>query len=78
MRQQLYGLRPGEYDARFRDQKGLCAICEQPSERVLHVDHDHATGKVRGLLCTHCNRGLGAFRDSILDLRRAIEYLVKV
>jgi hypothetical protein len=78
MRQQLYGLRLGEYDERFRNQNGCCDICKQPSERTLHVDHDHVTGKVRGLLCAACNFGLGAFRDSVLDLRRAIEYLTKI
>lgn len=53
--------------------KGLCAICgdESPDQ----VDHDHATGRLRGLLCDGCNGGLGAFHERIDLLERAIEYL---
>jgi hypothetical protein len=55
-------------------QGGLCAICEGPLERP-HVDHDHETGKVRGVLCFNCNGGLGKFADSADLLQRAAEYL---
>lgn len=51
-----------------------CAICGQASSR-LSVDHDHRTGNARGMLCTHCNLGLGSFRDDPAVLRRAIRYL---
>ena len=50
-----------------------CVICGTPGELV--VDHDHTTGKVRGLLCSHCNRGLGHFRDSPMLLEFAAQYL---
>ena len=59
---------------------GCCSICNEslitPESRIsYHVDHDHKTDKVRGLLCGSCNRGLGQFRDSIEVLKNAIKYL---
>lgn len=68
-----------QYDEMFKSQNGVCAICQNPTmikiERRLAVDHDHSTGKVRGLLCDHCNRGLGFFKDNIDNLYKAIKYL---
>lgn len=54
-----------------------CAICSLPDvhRAVLHTDHDHGTGLIRGLLCGRCNRGLGAASDSPQTLLRAVEYL---
>jgi hypothetical protein len=52
---------------------GLCLICLQ--RRPLHVDHDHATGAYRGLLCFRCNGGLGQFKDNPQTIRRAVDYL---
>lgn len=72
-----YGLSMEEYAALLERQHGVCAICGQPPNEggVLHVDHDHTTGVVRGLLCPPCNTGLGNFRDDQRLLRRAIRYL---
>jgi hypothetical protein len=50
-----------------------CVICE--SQETLVVDHDHKTGKIRGMLCNHCNRGLGHFRDDPTLLEFAAQYL---
>lgn len=50
-----------------------CLICN--CDEKLVVDHNHVTGKVRGMLCNHCNRGLGHFRDNLDTLQKAIEYL---
>jgi len=59
-----------------RLQSGRCAICgDPPGKRGLHLDHDHLTGIVRGLLCHRCNFGIGLFRDSEELLMRAITYL---
>jgi hypothetical protein len=56
-----------------------CAICGSSLDfaKLTHVDHDHSTGRVRGILCTHCNRGLGAFRDNPALLIKAVSYLDK-
>lgn len=75
-----YQMTPAEYDARNEAQQGLCAICgNEPTGRGKHgrlfVDHCHATGRVRGLLCGLCNAALGAFGDDPALLVRAIEYL---
>ena len=75
----LYGLTVEQYDAMLMEQNYVCAICnksEKSSTRgVLFIDHDHKTGKVRGLLCDTCNRGLGYFYDNKSFLHNAIEYL---
>ena len=57
-------------------QNGLCAICQRKA--TLYIDHDHATGQVRGWLCARCNTGLGYLGDSTLLLQRAIDYLLGV
>lgn len=58
-------------------QGGKCAICHEPFQtgKGTHVDHDHATGKVRGLLCSKHNMGIGYFQDSPALLRAAAGYL---
>ena len=76
-----YGITANQYDQMVIDQDNGCAICG--SKEVggrgegtrLAVDHDHKTGKVRGLLCTNCNNGLGRFKDDPDLLTKASEYL---
>jgi hypothetical protein len=73
-----YNLTPDEYQVLLVKQNGVCAICRRPpwgKRNVLMVDHDHETGKVRGLLCSTCNVGLGALHDDAELLRVAIAYL---
>lgn len=75
-----YRIRLSGYKALYESQNGNCACCgsaEENFKRNLHVDHDHETGKVRGLLCTQCNPGIGYFQDSIERLELAITYLKK-
>jgi hypothetical protein len=75
----LYGLTVEQYDAILIGQNYVCAICNKSEKSstkcVLFIDHDHKTGKVRGLLCDTCNRGLGYFYDDKSLLRNAVEYL---
>lgn len=71
-----YGITEDERDAIFAAQGHRCAICQgTEGGRFWAVDHDHATGAVRGILCWHCNVALGHFRDSTTALRSAIDYL---
>lgn len=74
-----YGLSQEDYDLILAEQNGRCAICgsEDPFDRwgKFHVDHDHLTGYVRGLLCSNCNIGLGQFKDNPMMLKQAIQYL---
>jgi hypothetical protein len=72
-----FALIPEQYEAASERQGGVCSICKkkcQTNER-LAVDHDHATGHYRGLLCRKCNNALGLFSDSPEILRRAADYL---
>jgi len=70
-----YGLSLDDYRDMLVGQAGRCLICLLVLPEHPHIDHDHATGKVRGLLCGSCNRMLGQANDSILRLRAAIRYL---
>lgn len=77
-----YGISLEEYEALLLKQDGKCAICGSAeavpgTKNCMAVDHDHKTGKVRGLLCMFCNRGLGAFKDSPAILKNAMDYLLK-
>lgn len=82
---QQYGLTPEAIDCMSEEQGHACAICGDPPKsrlrrngRIHHgffVDHDHATGAVRGLLCARCNNGLGQFKDNIDLMQLAIDYL---
>ncbi len=71
-----YGISLEEYDAMLASQGGGCGICgKEPSARIsLHVDHDHRTGRIRGLLCFVCNSSLGDLDDPDL-LRAALRYI---
>ena len=70
---QRYGIGVAEFDAMVEAQDGVCALCREREPE--HVDHDHVTGTIRGVLCSCCNQGLGNFRDNIASLRAAIDYL---
>lgn len=73
-----YGITEDEYKKLYKAQNGKCAICETPEselKRRLHIDHDHKTGKIRGLLCFLCNAGMGKFKDDPVLLKKAQEYL---
>ena len=79
-RKRNYGISEEEYNALLEKQRGRCAICLGDSTRntrtwSFHVDHDHATGQVRGLLCSSCNLGLGHFGDDPIRLQAAAKYL---
>lgn len=77
-----FGLSVQEYESMLIAQNGVCAICHKHETRnfngricPLAVDHDHATGKIRKLLCHNCNKGLGFFRDNPVLLLEAAKYL---
>ncbi len=76
-----YRLRPAQIEEMRQVQGGRCAICprmlDQSRRSGEHVDHCHKTGKVRGLLCHHCNNILGKANDDVEILRSAIAYLEK-
>lgn len=76
-----YGITHDDYERLLKEQDGGCAICgtKDPRQRseYFHVDHDHATGIVRGLLCSPCNQGLGYFQENVEVMARAIAYLAK-
>ena len=71
-----YGLTPEEYRTLLERQGGACAICgDDAPRRTFHLDHDHETGRVRGILCNSCNRGIGLLKDDVAVLRSAVAYL---
>lgn len=77
-----YNMTLDEYQEIFKKQRGLCAICgsegfaiARNQRQMIVIDHCHASGAVRGLLCHNCNRALGLFKDSVENLKNAIQYL---
>jgi|SaaInlStandDraft_2_1057019.scaffolds.fasta_scaffold116004_2 hypothetical protein len=83
-RRLTYNLTDDEYQMLLEEQNNKCAICDITQDehyiktkRSLHVDHDHNTGQVRGLLCNPCNRGIGYLKDTYKTVQRAAEYLLR-
>jgi hypothetical protein len=72
-----YGItiRLDDYLSLIEKSNGVCAICGKKENKKLAIDHCHTTNKLRGLLCSKCNRGLGYFDDKIELLEKAIKYL---
>jgi hypothetical protein len=72
-----YGITIADYDRMFDEQGRVCAICgkPRPEERTLHVDHEHTTGVIRGLLCFRCNNALGDFDEEYELFQKAADYL---
>lgn len=76
-RKKKYGITPLEYQTLLTAQGGVCKICAKVESLKggLRVDHDHKTGRIRGLLCNSCNNGLGRFKDDPVSLRQAATYI---
>ena len=72
-----FGLTPDEYSGFLAAQGGVCALCSSlPTPGIsLHVDHDHGTGEIRGLLCVRCNNAIGLLREDPDLMRRASRYV---
>lgn len=75
VRMTRYGMSPEAFQLMLLQQKNACGICKEIFSNTPHVDHDHKTGEVRGLLCARCNRLLGCAKDSLEILESAKEYL---
>jgi hypothetical protein len=75
MRRRKYGVTAEDYFFMLEAQGWRCAVCGDEFVGSPHIDHDHVTGRVRGLLCGGCNCGIGQFKDSIVRLEAAIAYL---
>ena len=76
-----FGITLKQYKKMVNSQNNVCAICrklEKIKNKSLSVDHCHKTGRIRGLLCSRCNTGLGLFQDSTDNLKQAIVYLKKI
>lgn len=72
-----FGITLEDYHGLKNQQDNKCAICKTSFDNVTaNVDHCHTTGKVRGLLCSKCNHGLGLFKDSVDNLNEAINFLL--
>jgi hypothetical protein len=77
----VYGLTPLDVETMLEDQEYRCCICDKQTagigrgKQYLNIDHHHISGKIRGLLCSGCNKGLGYFNEDTQALQKAIEYL---
>lgn len=74
-RYKKYGITKEEFEKLETRHSSTCPICEKPLIGEIHIDHCHISGKVRGILCGKCNKGLGQFDDNIIFLTNAIKYL---
>ncbi len=72
-----FGITLEEYNELWRLQGGVCAICNQESDKALHLDHNHKTGKNRGLLCHNCNRALGFLGESLETIMNMLLILME-
>lgn len=76
-----YGITPEIYDEMLARQKGVCAICGEnkahKTQKYLHIDHNHKTGKVRELLCIRCNTIIGNCRENVEILKKTIKYIYR-
>jgi len=73
-RKHKYGLSENEFNEMLLNQGGMCAICGF-NKNFPAVDHNHVTGRVRGLLCGACNKGIGHLKEDVLVMEKAIKYL---
>ena len=77
--QRRHGITLDDYNRMLAGQHGRCAICERkPGKRALCVDHEHKTGRLRGLLCSRCNQALGKLNDNHKTLQNAEAYLAVI
>lgn len=77
---QNYNMTVEDYEAMLAAQSSLCLICSMDFTKDIktpHIDHDHVTGQIRGILCHYCNLGLGQFKDNTETLKNAVTYLEK-
>lgn len=77
-RKYKYGITQEYFEFLISQQNGLCAVCfKEPNgnRKILCIDHDHDTGKIRGLLCHKCNSAIGLFNDNIVLIEKALIYL---
>lgn len=73
-----YGITLEDYRVLEENQGFICAVCKEPkkeNKKYFHVDHNHTTGKVRGLLCSGCNTALGSLKENTTIMRNLIEYV---
>ena len=73
-----FGISIEQYNEMYTIQNGCCAICNEHQDsfsKALAVDHCHTTGKIRGLLCSKCNVGIGHFNDDVSKVLNAVAYL---
>lgn len=76
--QKKYGITIEKYNKMYEEQKGRCYLCDIHQDdltKKLAVDHNHETGQIRKLLCFNCNHGIGAFKENINTIERALNYL---